>query len=79
MTRVTVREARAHLSRLISAAERGETIVIMRRGRQAAQLGPVPSKTRRGLPDLTAFRASLKMRGRSLTNELIAMRREARY
>jgi len=30
------------------------------------------------LPDLAAFRASIKVKGRSLTDELIAMREEER-
>ena len=31
------------------------------------------------LPDLTEFRASVKIKGRSLTDELLAMRREERH
>lgn len=41
MTTVNVYEAKSSLSRLIAAAEAGETIVIARNGKPVAQLGPV--------------------------------------
>lgn len=42
MVMVNVYEAKASLSRLVAAAETGETIVIARNGKPVAQLGPVP-------------------------------------
>jgi prevent-host-death family protein len=45
MTTVNVYEAKATLSRLIAAAEAGETIVIARNGKPVAQLGPVVKRT----------------------------------
>jgi antitoxin (DNA-binding transcriptional repressor) of toxin-antitoxin stability system len=42
MATVNVYEAKSSLSRLIAAAEAGETIVIARNGKPVAQLGPVP-------------------------------------
>lgn len=39
---MNIYEAKTSLSRLISAAEAGETIVIARNGRPVAQLGPMP-------------------------------------
>lgn len=74
---VSIKEARQHLSDLVDAAERGETIVITRRGKEVARLAPV-ERQRPRLPDLTAFRARIKIRGRSLTEELLAMRQEER-
>lgn len=79
MTRVTMKEARKRLSDLVHAAERGESIVITRRGRKVARIVPPEDQVVKGLPDLTAFRASLKVKGRSLTKELLAQRREERY
>ena len=79
MNSLSIREARKHLSELVSAAERGEFVTITRRGRKVARLGPVEKKPARGLPDLTEFRASLKVKGRSLSDEVIALRREERY
>lgn len=43
MPTVNVYEAKSSLSRLIAAAEAGETIVIARNGKPVAQLGPVPA------------------------------------
>jgi antitoxin (DNA-binding transcriptional repressor) of toxin-antitoxin stability system len=40
---VNVYEAKSRLSRLIAAAEAGETGVIARNGRPVAQLGPIPA------------------------------------
>lgn len=78
MTRVTMKEARKRLSDLVHAAERGESIIITRRGRKVALIVPPERHGAGGLPDLTDFRASLKIKGRSLTEELLAQRREER-
>jgi prevent-host-death family protein len=37
---VGIREARARLAELVDRAERGETVVITRSGREVARLGP---------------------------------------
>lgn len=76
---VNLKEARRRLSDLVTAAERGESVVITRRGREVARIAPLSSKPLKPFPDLTKFRASIKVKGRSLTDELIAMRREERY
>jgi len=78
MDDVNLKEARRRLGKLVDAAERGETVVITRRGRKVARLVPMAERPLPGLPDLTDFRASLKPRGRSLTDELIAQREEER-
>lgn len=79
MGTVNIAEARKHLSALVRAAERGEAVTITRRGKEVARIVPAERKPLRGLPDLTEFRASLKVKGRSLTEELLALRREERY
>jgi len=57
---VSVAEAKNHLSRLIRAAERGETVVITRKGKPVAQITPAPPKRRKvrfgGMKDLVEFR-----------------------
>ncbi|MEW6487488.1 MAG: type II toxin-antitoxin system prevent-host-death family antitoxin [Thermodesulfobacteriota bacterium] len=40
--RVTLREANQHLSRYVTAVERGDIVVITRRGRPIARLVPEP-------------------------------------
>jgi prevent-host-death family protein len=78
MNPMSIREARKHLGQLVTAAEHGETTIITKRGRTVAKLVPAKGRGRSGLPDLSAFRASLKVKGRSLSEELLAMRREER-
>jgi prevent-host-death family protein len=60
MKAVSIKEARQRFAELIETAQRGTPIAITRRGRKVAELtGVVPSSAKR-LPDLAAFRASLK-------------------
>jgi len=79
MDAVGIKEARERLSELVRAAERGETVTITRRGKEVARIVPAGPRVLKPLPDLTEFRASIKIEGRSLTDELLAMRREERY
>jgi prevent-host-death family protein len=55
MRRVTVREAREHISELLDAAARGEEIIIERRGQPTARLVPFH---RPGFESLAEFRAT---------------------
>jgi prevent-host-death family protein len=79
MNTINAKQARKQLGNLIDAAQGGESIVITRRGRKVAELGPVRARRRQKLPDLSAFRASLKVKGKSLSETVIAMRAEERY
>lgn len=59
MRQVGAFEAKTHLSELLAAVERGESITITRRGKPVATLNPVatPSATRAAAVDaLTRFR-----------------------
>ena len=76
---VSLKEARKRLGDLVTAAERGESVVITRRGREVARIVPAEPPPLKRFPDLAAFRATIKTKGRSLTEELMAMRREERY
>ena len=79
MNEVSIKEARRRLSDLVDAAERGESVVITRRGRQVARLGPARSKPVAGLPDLSRFRSSIKVKGKPLSKAVIDAREETRY
>jgi prevent-host-death family protein len=46
-------EAKTHLSRLVEAVERGETVVIARKAKPAAQLVPCEERRGRGWPQVT--------------------------
>ena len=80
MEPVKLKETRRRLSALIRAAEHGESVAITRRGKIVAWLVPPEEKRRsKKAPDLTEFRASLKARGKPLSQVVINSRREARY
>ena len=78
MERVNVREVRENLRAYLERAEAGEEISILRRGKEVARLVPPERKPGR-FPDLTEFRASIKLKGESASEALIRTRREARY
>lgn len=76
---VSLKEARRRLTDLVRAAERGESVVITRHGKTVARLVPPETKASRKAPDLATFRASLKAKGKPLSQIVIDSRREARY
>jgi prevent-host-death family protein len=76
---VNLKEARRRLGALVKAAERGQSIVITRRGRTVARRVPAEAAPAKGLPDLTEFRKSIKVKGRPLSQIVIAMRDEERF
>jgi len=76
--KISVKDARASLPALLNRVARGEEIVIQRRGKPAARLVP-PARSRAPLPDLTAFRASIRVKGEPMSASVIKGRREERY
>ena len=81
MIQVNTREARAQLSQLLSQTQRGQTVEITRRGEVVARLVPPPASKRPRFPDLTEFRASIKVKpGTPTGGELVrGLRDEERY
>lgn len=63
---------------LIEQVEAGEEIVILREGKEVARLVSPKHEDNR-FPDLSEFRASIKLRGEPLSETVIRERREARY
>jgi len=63
MLEVNVKEARSKLSILLDRVERGEEIIIKRRGKKVALL--VPPKRENTLSSLKEFRASISTTGKS--------------
>ena len=78
MAHVSVREVRSKLRALIERARAGEEIVILRRGREVARLMP-PAPERGRFPDLSAFRASIALRGEPASETVVRQRRDTRY
>ncbi len=79
MDTVSVKEARSQISKLINAAQRGSAVAITRRGKPVAQLLPRPATERKPLPDLSAFRAAIKIRGKRLGRTVVGQRQKNRY
>jgi prevent-host-death family protein len=75
---VNVKEARAKISSLLAITEKGEEVVIMRRGKRIARLIAVGDVLKR-LPDLRGFRNSILVKGKSLSATIIQGREEERY
>jgi prevent-host-death family protein len=75
---VSVKEARNSISKLLDRTQRGEEILISRRGKKVARLVPVDISEKR-LPDLSDFRASIAVRGASLSQAVIDSRNQERY
>ena len=79
MNSVNIRQARRRLSEIVDAAQRGESVVITRRGKQVACIAPIPRRPTKSLPDLAEFRASVKVKGKPLSQLVIDGRKVARY
>ena len=77
MDAVNLAEAKAHLSELVSKAQDGEEIIIMRRGQPVAKLVPIAAPRKR-LRSLLAFRATLP-KARTSSAELIRKARDEGY
>jgi prevent-host-death family protein len=76
---VNVKDARARISSLLDKTQKGEEIMIVRRGKRIARLVPIESVAPRRLPDLSAFRDSMKIKGLPLSQTVIKGRGEERY
>jgi prevent-host-death family protein len=77
MVEVNVKDARSQLSELLDRVERGEEVIIRRRGKKVAKL--VSPTTTRPLPSLRQFRAALKIKGKPMSETVIKARDEERY
>lgn len=76
--KVSAKEARERLSELLDRATRGEEVVILRHGKPVVRLAPLRAAKAARQPDLREFRASLRVRGVSLTEHLLKERQEER-
>ena len=78
MKSVSVAEARRRLKALLDEVSSGHEVSVVRRGQEVARLVP-PKPKRRRLPDLAAFRASIRVTGEPLSRAVARARRQARY
>jgi len=77
METVTVVEAKAHLLELLARIERGEEIVVTRRGRPVARLTPVRT-AKKPVDRLAGFRKTLPELPVSASDVLQLLRDESR-
>jgi prevent-host-death family protein len=75
---INAKEARGKLSSLLKRVEKGDEIVVLRRGKQVARLVPFRRKERH-LPQLRGFRASMKVKGEPLSVTVLRGREEEPY
>jgi len=75
--KVSVREAREGLRRLLDQVQAGDEVVVPRRGVEVGRLVR-PERKSPPLPDLSRFRASVKVRGRPLSQGIREARRSSR-
>jgi prevent-host-death family protein len=75
---ISVKEARSRFSAILSQAEEGDEIVIMRRGKAVARLVPC-AENRRKLSSLKDFRATIRIKGEPMSETVIRNRIEERY
>jgi prevent-host-death family protein len=75
---INAKEARRTLSSLLKEVEKGNEIVVLRRGKQVARLVPFRRKQQH-LSRLKEFRASIKVKGGSLSAAILHDREEERY
>jgi prevent-host-death family protein len=76
--RVSIREVRQRLRHLLAQVRAGDEVVVLRRGAEVGRLVP-PKRTKTPLPDLSSLRASVRLRGRALSEDLAEGRRSSRY
>ncbi len=76
--KVSVREAREDFRRLLDEVEAGSEVVVLRRGVEVARFIR-PERKVPPLPDLSDFRASIKLRGKPLSQCIQEARRSSRY
>jgi prevent-host-death family protein len=76
--KVSVREARQRLRRLLEQVQAGDEVVVLRRGIEVGRLVRAERKAV-PLPDLSGLRASVKLRGRALSQDIREGRRSSRY
>ncbi len=76
--RVSIREARERLRHLLEQVQAGDEVIVLRRGVEVGRLVR-PERTKAPLPDLSSLRASVRLRGRALSEDLAEGRRSSRY
>lgn len=78
MLEINVKEARGNLSSILDKVEKGEEIIITRRGKRIARISNLDNKPS-PLRSLKQFRKKIRVKGKSLGQTVIEQRNEQRY
>jgi len=77
MIKASVREAKARFSSLLDMVEKGEEVLILRRGRPVAVIKSVGEGA--PLTSLRALRESISVKGEPASQAVVGMREDYRY
>jgi len=75
---ISAKEARVRWSDLLKRAEKGEEVLLFRRGKKVARLVPA-KKLQKTLQSLKEFRASIRIKGQPLSMAVVKDREEGRF
>ncbi len=78
MLEINVKEARSNLSSILDRVEKGEDIIITRRGKRVARISNIENNPT-PLKSLKQFRNRINIKGKSLSQTIIDQREEERY
>lgn len=81
MDRVSLSEAKAHLSEIVDRVEAGETVEIMRRGKLAARITPIETPKKKVDVEVLRRRHAEQIAGgvKVSSSAVVAMREQERY
>ena len=80
MPEINVKKARSNLSSILDRVEKGEEVVITRRGKRVARISNVDSKSKPSpLKSLKKFRSKISVKGASLSQTVIDQRQKEHY
>lgn len=78
MPEINVKEARSSLSSILDRVEKGEEIIITRRGKRVARISNLDDKPS-PLKSLKQFRNKIRLKGKPLSQTVVDQRNEERY
>lgn len=78
MLEINVKEARSNLSSILDRVEKGEEVIITRRGKRVARISNVVDDST-PLQSLKQFRAKISIKGKSLSQTVIDQREDERF
>ena len=78
MLEINVKEARSNLSSILDRVEKGEEIIITRRGKRVARISNIVNNPT-PLKSLKQLRDKIGVKGKSLSQTVIDQREEERY